>query len=72
MTYSVLYYKKDNRIGLRQKKLSKRQVWSVGGTACSNSAEELKRIGGEASKKMTAGMAEPLAKKWAEEQLQWA
>ena len=67
--YSVLYYKKTNHIGIRQKLYAKSQIFSFGGKACGKSERQLRDIVGEVVLKLQDGLLSEEAHTWANEQV---
>ena len=66
--YCILYYQKDNRIGMRQCFGNRRQVFSFGGKSCEKSEEALRAIGREAAERLKGGMSEGDCAVWCREQ----
>ena len=66
--YCILYYKTDNRIGMRQCFGNRRQVFSFGGKSCEKSEEALRAIGREAAERLKGGMSEGDCAVWCREQ----
>ena len=67
--YSVMYYKKCNQIGIRQKFYAKSQIFSFGGKACGKSESQLRDIAGEVVRKLQDGLLSEEAHTWANEQV---
>ena len=55
MEYDLLYYKNNNSVGVRQKYLGKRQLFSWGGKNCNKDREELMAIGKHVIDKLKKG-----------------
>lgn len=64
LEHSVLYYKNNHRIGIRQKAGEKRQVFSFGGADCKLTEEELRTLGKEACSKLATGWSEHGTHEW--------
>ena len=67
--YQPLYYKKDNKLGLRRKFGDKAQFCSFGGKACGKDEAGLRHIGDGCLEKLDAGESESTVKEWAAGQL---
>ena len=68
--YTVMYYKNNNSVGIRQCFLAKRQIAAFGGKSCKNSREELMAVGRQVVEKLEEGLLmEPEVKAWATAQL---
>ena len=68
--YSILWYKKDQRIGIRQKFGEKKQICSFGGSKCGKSEGVLRKIGGMAIDRLSMGTLEETdCKQWCEDEI---
>ena len=69
-SYSAMYYKNGNSIGIRQKFYAKLQVLSFGGKHCGKSESQLRQIAHEVIHKLEAGiLSEKDARTFAKEQV---
>ena len=64
-SYSVLYYKKSNYIGIRYKGPPKPQVFSFGGKRCGMCEAELRALADECLEKLDDGWEERHVVQWA-------
>ena len=68
--YTVMYYKNNNSVGIRQCFLAKRQIAAFGGKSCKKSREELMAVGKQVVEKLEQGLLmEAEVKTWATAQL---
>ena len=66
--YGIMYYKKNNCIGLRERAGLKRQVLSFGGTHCAKSRSELDGIAALAIRRLAAGQSIEAVRAWTKSQ----
>ena len=64
LEHAVLFYKNNNRIGIREKSGMKKQIFSFGGVECKLNEQELRDIGVEACKKLAGGWSEHGTHDW--------
>jgi hypothetical protein len=63
--YSLMFYKRDNTVGVRQKFREKRQVLSFGGKTCGKTKAFLMELGDRVLKRLAAGDTYADTKTWA-------
>jgi hypothetical protein len=63
--YAVYWYKKQNMVGIRQKKGNKDQIFAFGSKHSGLTEEEMKKLGDEALQKLDCGMSREEVKEWA-------
>lgn len=66
-SYSLMWYKRDKTLAVRQKYGQKRQVLSFGGKSCDKDKTFLTEIGDSVVRKILSGTSYTDAKKWAME-----
>jgi hypothetical protein len=67
--FSIMYYKNNNSIGLREKFDPKQQVFSFGGMKCEKTQAQLRAIGELTQARLDEGITYAEAKTWAVSQL---
>jgi hypothetical protein len=68
VNFAILWYKKDNAIGLRRKTGDKKQFMSFRSKTCSE--EGMRKIADDCLRKLDAGTAVDVVKEWAGRQLE--